>query len=660
MRISRVKRIRKHRVFRDFAWPNDLHSFGRFNLIYGWNGCGKTTLSSLFAHIEKGTNLTEGEVEFEIDECRSCAGTSLADTSLPPVRVFNRDFINATITTVGERVEPIYYLGVDSIEKQAKAEELKKQKDTALESLADVKARKIAADNELDRFCIDKAKVTKELLLASHSAQYNNYDKRRFKQSMAALRTHRDAQGALLTDEEKEQLRKQKDSQPKGDLPPIACDVPDFIALSGGAKALLGRTVASETLDELAQDKALAGWVQEGLALHSGERETSNCRFCSQSLTAERRAALEGHFNDAFAAFQQEIASEIASLDRALSDIEGVTFPDPARAYAHLQGELKTATFETRSVIESAAVWLTKVRSSLDAKKAAPFVSVQAGDWQKEVPTSDAFNRAIAAADAILKKHNHITSDFRSKVTEACKKLEQHYVAEAWDEYKRLTDAVATAEKAIGPLRDEIDRLQREIANIERDIVEHRRPADELNNELKAYLGRDELRFDVKETGYALTRAGQPVSHLSEGERTAIAFLYFLKTLQDRDFDLPNGVVVIDDPVSSLDANALFSAFGYMKERTKECGQLFVLTHNFGFFRQVKNWFHYLPKQKSSKVERRPGRFFLLAACENDGEQRRAKIGALDPLLEEYESEYHYLFRRVYDEVGNGNGTTSL
>ncbi|WP_419652950.1 AAA family ATPase, partial [Thiolapillus sp.] len=68
-----------------------------------------------------------------------------------------------------------------------------------------------------------------------------------------------------------------------------------------------------------------------------------------------------------------------------------------------------------------------------------------------------------------------------------------------------------------------------------------------------------------------------------------MAFLYFLKTLEDKDFDVSKGVVLIDDPVSSLDANALFSAFGYMKVHTKDCHQLFILTHNFSFFRQVKN-----------------------------------------------------------------------
>lgn len=126
---------------------------------------------------------------------------------------------------------------------------------------------------------------------------------------------------------------------------------------------------------------------------------------------------------------------------------------------------------------------------------------------------------------------------------------------------------------------------------------------------------------------------------------------YFLKSLQDKPFDMKNGIVVIDDPVSSLDANALFSSFGYMKERTKQAGQLFIFTHSFPFFRLVKNWFHHLPKQKSPQVERRPGRFFLLRSRRHTDGSRTCVLGHLDPLLEEHESEYQYLFRRVYDEA---------
>jgi wobble nucleotide-excising tRNase len=232
-------------------------------------------------------------------------------------------------------------------------------------------------------------------------------------------------------------------------------------------------------------------------------------------------------------------------------------------------------------------------------------------------------------------------------------------VAEAYDEFIGLRDATTNTESAVTAAVGKAQGLRDQIATVEREIVEHRRPAEELNAELHAYLGRDELRFEVKEAGYSMTRNGQPASNLSEGEKTAIAFLYFLKSLQDKSFDLANGVVVIDDPVSSLDANALFSAFGYMKERTKDAGQLFVLTHNFCFFRQVKNWFHHLPHQGKKDPAKRPARFYLLHVAARAG-HREAALAPIDPLLEQYESEYHYIFKRVYDESQRGTNGAAL
>lgn len=44
-----------------------------------------------------------------------------------------------------------------------------------------------------------------------------------------------------------------------------------------------------------------------------------------------------------------------------------------------------------------------------------------------------------------------------------------------------------------------------------------------------------------------------------------MALMYFLKTLKGADLDLPDGVVVIDDPVASLDANSLYNAFAYIQ-----------------------------------------------------------------------------------------------
>jgi wobble nucleotide-excising tRNase len=67
-----------------------------------------------------------------------------------------------------------------------------------------------------------------------------------------------------------------------------------------------------------------------------------------------------------------------------------------------------------------------------------------------------------------------------------------------------------------------------------------------------------------------------------------------------------------------------------------------ILTHNFTFFRQVRNWFHHYNRKKL-----RPARFYMLD-CTYEQDRRCAGIRWLDPLLEQYESEYHYLFACVY------------
>jgi wobble nucleotide-excising tRNase len=93
MKITRIQRIKTYRVFRDFTWPsNGLPDFGRFNLIYGWNGAGKTTLSGLFRHLQEKESITDGDVQFLIDG-NIVHGNALATSTLPQVRVFNRDTI---------------------------------------------------------------------------------------------------------------------------------------------------------------------------------------------------------------------------------------------------------------------------------------------------------------------------------------------------------------------------------------------------------------------------------------------------------------------------------------------------------------------------------------------------------------------------------------
>ncbi len=646
MKLTRITKLR-HRVFRDFAWPSGLHAFGQFNVVYGWNGCGKTTLSSLLSLVEKRTALIEGEVELELDGATKVGGSAFASAQLPQVRVFNRDFINATLSQAGG-IAPIYFLGEDSVEKQARVDQLKKDLAFANAEVMAAQTEKTNADSKLDDFCRDKAKLIKELLTNGHSTAYNNYDKRPFKRAVQALNAQ-SAETSVLTDEQKVPLRSQKDAQPKSDISKISAPSINLAGLTTEVEAIVGRSVVAQTLNELTTNAKLAAWVQQGLVLHSGEHASNTCRFCQQPLQAMRRAELEAHFNDAFATFQNDVAALLAKLKAAKQSAGSLSPPDASRFYESLTSKVSTASAKVSSALSETNAALDALIARVEAKRDNPFAPAATAAPTATPPSSLA--DAVVALNAIVERHNQTSAHFKASVDEACKKLEASYVAEAHAEFVQLSEAVTTANTALVDIKARPAGIQAQIDELERAILEHRRPADELSEELRAYLGRDELRFEVKGTGYALTRGGQPVSHLSEGERTAIAFLYFLKSLQDKTFDMKSGIVVIDDPVSSLDANALFSAFGYMKERTKQAGQLFIFTHSFPFFRLVKNWFRHLPKQRSAQVERRLGRFFLLRSRRHTDGSRTSELGPLDPLLQEHESEYQYLFKRVYDEA---------
>jgi energy-coupling factor transporter ATP-binding protein EcfA2 len=98
MRLQRVSKAREHRVFKDFAWPKELLPFGRFNLVYGWNGTGKTTLSNLLRSIQTRTPIVEGDVAFDFGG-QVVSGKNLPDSGswLPEVRVFNRDYVSRSV-----------------------------------------------------------------------------------------------------------------------------------------------------------------------------------------------------------------------------------------------------------------------------------------------------------------------------------------------------------------------------------------------------------------------------------------------------------------------------------------------------------------------------------------------------------------------------------
>jgi wobble nucleotide-excising tRNase len=115
--------------------------------------------------------------------------------------------------------------------------------------------------------------------------------------------------------------------------------------------------------------------------------------------------------------------------------------------------------------------------------------------------------------------------------------------------------------------------------------------------------------------------------------------------LGEQDFNLADGVVVIDDPVSSLDAGSTYQAFAFLKNAVKDAKQVFLLTHNFSFLRLLLNWF-----ESVKKAERQ----FYMLVSESSQTGRHSSLVSLDRALVDHPTEYHFLFKTLATFQGDG------
>ncbi len=183
-----------------------------------------------------------------------------------------------------------------------------------------------------------------------------------------------------------------------------------------------------------------------------------------------------------------------------------------------------------------------------------------------------------------------------------------------------------------------------------------------INKNLKDFFGREEIKLELSDDkkGYIIFRDGLPAKNLSEGEKTAIAFSYFIVKVEEKDFNIKDGIIFIDDPISSFDSNFIFHCFSLIKNKYNEVGQLFISTHNFQFFNLVKDWF--IKKNKSREEDNKdrklngkdekplPCEFYMIKS-DIDSSQRKAKLIELDKTLKDNRSEYSFLFSLLKDFI---------
>ena len=121
--------------------------------------------------------------------------------------------------------------------------------------------------------------------------------------------------------------------------------------------------------------------------------------------------------------------------------------------------------------------------------------------------------------------------------------------------------------------------------------------------------------------------------------------------LQEDKENLKKSIIVIDDPISSFDSNHLFNAYSYIRNICNDVDQLIILTHNFMFFRLIRDWIKGKKNRKKDnngvQYDENHYRIFHLNAEYIDG-IRQAQLCNADDSLLQYNSEYHFLFSKLY------------
>ena len=143
--------------------------------------------------------------------------------------------------------------------------------------------------------------------------------------------------------------------------------------------------------------------------------------------------------------------------------------------------------------------------------------------------------------------------------------------------------------------------MQQELTILENSVTSVTPTVNEINRLLNGYGFTNFLIREVPENKnhYQIVREnGEPaISTLSEGEKTFITFLYYMQLVKgshNPDGVTTNRVLVIDDPVSSLDSNILFvvntllrDVFTDIHEDRGSVKQVILLTHNVYFHKEI-------------------------------------------------------------------------
>lgn len=576
----------------------------KINFIYGSNGCGKTTISKFLAFPQ-----SEDYIDSEL----------IWENNMPlNTLVYNRQFkednfgkgtINGVFTLGHATKDELEIIESKKKELSTLTEEGKKQRSSLEKLKSDLK---ICQENFRDKTW---RKVYKKYEDNFKEAFRGYLYKQTFMDKLLEEYSNNFSEIVELEQlKEKSKIVFNKNIQSLSLLPLVDGNELNVIEQNEiWNKKIIGH--ADVNISNLIQRLNINDWVNEGRKYIQEGNHT--CPFCQkETITEDFRKQLELYFNETFTENIQTVQSlgekYIVISTELINLLENISEKERQNTKSKLNKDLYDATLKTLNGIVAGN------KEYISNKQKEPSRSI---NLISTMELQEKIKSLITAANQEISKQNRLVENLQHERQKLIMQVWKFVTVEYQDEIKsyleeekKLMAGVNGLEKKVAKLREDYSALNNEISRLTKNVTSVQPSIDEINRVLRLY---GFTNFQIVpaldyENQYQIQREDGTLAEttLSEGEITFITFLYFMQLAKgsiDKERIVEDRVLVIDDPVCSLDSNVLFIVSSLIKEMIKQIKnnagnikQLIVLTHNIYFHKEVSFVDGRTPKNRST------------------------------------------------------------
>ncbi|WP_033749522.1 AAA family ATPase [Helicobacter pylori] len=664
--------IKKIKSFKAFCGLDtiEMGEFKHYNVIFGNNGCGKTSLTRAFEllipknkHIEKYRTISTDEspsIEFECEK-GSYKIEPNSDIGVPfKVEIYNSDFLhnNAPLNSefglkklddgtiilegsvLGEETKEINQLKDfrEKVEKRQK--KIKDENDTENTLIAKQESEIKKYDKEIEK--IRKEMTSKTIQIALDEIGINNF----YKVSKDKFKYQEDKLKDLEKDfNELDEAMKKFDGLKEMELPKDDQTIKDKL------KSLFSFDIdkeAGQVSEKIKEHISKVGreFIEKGMKLQK-EMPDNACPFCTQKIPHEIIQEYTSYFNESVETFNQCSLKMSGTLKNILDQWN---IKEILQSFEKFEPFMKKDFSKNKESLKNALkqikVLLEKLQKEVDKKEGVKNEKKFQEIDKELLEIQENIQKHVNETRKILnqkKEQEEKLKKLKTDLKEARIKKAKHDSYD-WQKSKRET------ERKLSVLNRGYERLNcllEKIDNKLKKLYEQKRPDIEaINSYLKAlnlpkYSLHEDYRI-VLNTDVLENSKAEMI--LSDGEKTTLAFAYFLARLKlfYKKEKLKNLVVVIDDPISSLDEQRIYNTSDIVAKINQELAgealkdenkaQVFVLTHNHTFMARLIN------------MVGRHARYFQL-----ERNQNQLKIVCKNEVVGYFDTFYLLLFKEVYE-----------